>query len=150
SDLDVSDDAAISRLFDDLKQSYGKLHVLVHSVAFAPAEELRGEFINTTREGFRMAHDISVYSLIALSRAAAPLMADGGSIMTMTYYGAEKVVPKYNVMAVAEAAVGCHRRYAAHQLRSKKDSSQRHFSRADQNPCRPWNCWTGRDAEIPC
>jgi len=117
---DVSRDEDIARVFDQLKNRYGKLHVLVHSVAFAPAEELRGEFINTTREGFRIAHDVSVYSLIAVSRAAAPLMEDGGSIMTMTYYGAEKVVPHYNVMAVAKAALECTVRYLASDLGPKK------------------------------
>jgi enoyl-[acyl-carrier protein] reductase I len=117
---DVSRDEDIDRLFVQLKEKYGKLDVLVHSVAFAPAEELRGEFINTTREGFRIAHDVSVYSLIAVSRAAAPLMTDGGSIMTMTYYGAEKVVPKYNVMAVAKAALECTVRYLASDLGPKK------------------------------
>jgi enoyl-[acyl-carrier protein] reductase I len=117
---DVSRDEDIERLFAQIKERYGKLDVLVHSVAFAPAEELRGEFINTTREGFRIAHDISVYSLIALSRAAALLMPDGGSIMTMTYYGAEKVVPKYNVMAVAKAALECTVRYLASDLGPKK------------------------------
>ena len=117
---DVSRDEDIARVFDQLKDRYGKLHVLVHSVAFAPAEELRGEFINTTREGFRIAHDVSVYSLIAVSRAAAPLMTDGGSIMTMTYYGAEKVVPNYNVMAVAKAALECTVRYLASDLGPKK------------------------------
>jgi enoyl-[acyl-carrier protein] reductase I len=117
---DVSRDEDIDRLFAQLTEKYGKLDILVHSVAFAPAEELRGEFINTTREGFRMAHDISVYSLIAVSRAAAPLMTDGGSIMTMTYYGAEKVVPKYNVMAVAKAALECTVRYLASDLGPKK------------------------------
>jgi enoyl-[acyl-carrier protein] reductase I len=117
---DVSRDEDIDRLFAQLKEKYGKLDVLVHSVAFAPAEELRGEFINTTREGFRIAHDISVYSLIAVSRAAAPLMTDGGSIVTMTYYGAEKVVPKYNVMAVAKAALECTVRYLASDLGPKK------------------------------
>src|SRR6266478_406846 len=95
---DVSDDAAIERLFGELKERYGKLHALVHSVAFAPADELKGEFVNTTREGFRIAHDVSVYSLIALSRAAASLMTAGGGILTMTYYGSTKVVPHYNVM----------------------------------------------------
>src|SRR5512142_2159110 len=75
---DVSKDEEIDRLFGQLKEKYGKLDVLVHSVAYAPAEELRGEFINTTREGFRIAHDVSVYSLIAVSRAAASLMNDGG------------------------------------------------------------------------
>jgi enoyl-[acyl-carrier protein] reductase I len=117
---DVSRDEDIDRLFALLKEKYGKLDVVVHSVAYAPAEELRGEFINTTREGFRIAHDVSVYSLIAVSRAAAPLMTDGGSIMTMSYYGAEKVVPKYNVMAVAKAALECTVRYLASDLGPKK------------------------------
>jgi enoyl-[acyl-carrier protein] reductase I len=117
---DVSNDAEIERLFAKLKERYGKLHVLVHSVAFAPAEDLKGEFINTSREGFRLAHDVSVYSLIAVARAAAPLMEDGGSIMTMTYYGAEKVVPHYNVMAVAKAALECTVRYLAYDLGKKR------------------------------
>jgi enoyl-[acyl-carrier protein] reductase I len=117
---DVSKDEEIDQLFAKLKERYGKLHGLVHSVAFAPASELTGEFINTTREGFRIAHDVSVYSLIAVSRAAAPLMEDGGSILTMTYYGAEKVVPHYNVMAVAKAALECSVRYLAYDLGKKK------------------------------
>jgi enoyl-[acyl-carrier protein] reductase I len=117
---DVSSDADIEKLFTTLREKYGKLHVLVHSVAFAPADELKNDFINTTREGFRIAHDVSVYSLIAVSRAAAPLMTDGGSIITMTYYGAEKVVPHYNVMAVAKAALECTVRYLAYDLGPKK------------------------------
>ena len=117
---DVSNDDAVDRLFSKLKEQYGKLHVLVHSVAFAPAEELKGDFVNTTREGFRIAHDVSVYSLIALARAAAPLMEDGGSIITMTYYGAEKVVPHYNVMGVAKAALECTVRYLAYDLGKRK------------------------------
>jgi enoyl-[acyl-carrier protein] reductase I len=117
---DVSNDAEIDNLFVQLKERYGKLHVLVHSVAFAPASELTGEFVNTTREGFRIAHDVSVYSLIAVSRAAAPLMDDGGSIITMSYFGAEKVVPHYNVMAVAKAALECTVRYLAYDLGKKK------------------------------
>ena len=117
---DVSDDAQIDRLFAKLKERYGKLHILVHSVAFAPAEELKGEFLNTTREGFRVAHDVSVYSLITLARAAAPLMEDGGSIITMTYYGAEKVVPHYNVMGVAKASLECTVRYLAYDLGKRK------------------------------
>jgi enoyl-[acyl-carrier protein] reductase I len=117
---DVSKDEEIDLLFVKLKERYGKLNVLVHSVAFAPAEELKGDFSNTTREGFRMAHDVSVYSLIAVSRAAAPLMEDGGSIITMTYYGAEKVVPHYNVMGVAKAALECTVRYLAQDLGRKK------------------------------
>src|SRR5205809_6581374 len=110
---DVSNDNEIEALFGKLKERYDKLNVLVHSVAFAPADELKGEFLDTTREGFRVAHDVSVYSLIAVSRAAAPLMEDGGSIITMTYYGAEKVVPHYNVMGVAKASLECTVRYLA-------------------------------------
>jgi enoyl-[acyl-carrier protein] reductase I len=117
---DVSNDAEIDQLFTKLKERYGKLHALVHSVAYAPAEELKGDFVNTTREGFRIAHDVSVYSLIAVSRAAAPLMEDGGSIITMTYYGAEKVVPHYNVMGVAKAALECSVRYLASDLGRRK------------------------------
>lgn len=117
---DVSNDAAIAGLFETLKQRYGKLHVLVHSVAFAPAEELKNDFVYTSREGFRMAHDVSVYSLIALSRAAAPLMEDGGSIITMTYYGSTRVVPRYNVMGVAKAALECTVRYLAYDLGKHK------------------------------
>jgi enoyl-[acyl-carrier protein] reductase I len=117
---DVASDLEIERLFTQLKERFGKLHILVHSVAFAPAEELKGDFVNTTREGFRIAHDVSVYSLIAVSRAAAPLMTDGGSILTMTYYGAEKVVPHYNVMGVAKAALECTVRYLAYDLGKHK------------------------------
>ena len=116
---DVSKDEDIAQTFAQLKQRYGKLHVLVHSVAYAPAGELEGEFLNTSREGFRIAHDVSVYSLIAVARAAVPLMPEGGSIITMTYYGAEKVVPHYNVMAVAKAALECTVRYLAFDLGKK-------------------------------
>ncbi|MGH9575999.1 MAG: enoyl-ACP reductase FabI, partial [Terriglobales bacterium] len=113
---DVSSDAEIDRLFGELKSRYGTLHVLVHSVAFAPAEELKREYMYTTREGFRIAHDVSVYSLVAVTRAAAPLMTEGGSILTLTYYGSEKVVPHYNVMGVAKAALEASVRYLAHDL----------------------------------
>src|SRR6202047_2428678 len=117
---DVSRDEEIERLFSQLKQRYGKLHVLVHSVAFAPAEDMKADFLNTSREGFRIAHDVSVYSLIAVARAAAPLMKDGGSVITMTYYGAETVVPHYNVMGVAKAALESTVRYLAYDLGPKK------------------------------
>lgn len=113
---DVAKDEEIAALFEKLKQRYGKLHVLVHSIGFAPTEDLKGEFVNTSREGFRISHDISVYSLIALARAAAPLMEDGGSILTLTYYGAVRVVPRYNVMGVAKAALECTVRYLAYDL----------------------------------
>ncbi|MBI3405515.1 MAG: enoyl-ACP reductase [Acidobacteria bacterium] len=113
---DVSKDEEITQLFGALKTKYGKLDALVHSIAFAPGDDMKGEFLDTSREGFRIAHDVSVYSLVALSRAAAPLMTEGGSILTMTYYGAEKVVPHYNVMGVAKAALECTVRYLANDL----------------------------------
>ena len=116
---DVSNDDEIETLFAALKAKYGKLDILVHAVAFAPAAELRGEFIDTTREGFRIAHDVSVYSLIAVTRAAAPLMTEGGSILTLSFYAAEKVVPHYNVMAVAKAALESTVRYLAFNLGSR-------------------------------
>jgi enoyl-[acyl-carrier protein] reductase I len=113
---DVSSDAEIEKLFAELQSRYGRLDTLVHSVAHALAEELKGDFLNTSREGFKMAHEISVYSLIALSRAAAPMMTNGGSIMTMTYFGAEKVMPNYNIMGVAKASLECSVRYLAYSL----------------------------------
>ena len=113
---DVSNDAEIDQVFTQLKERYGKIHVLVHSIAFAPAPDLKGDFLQTTRDGFRIAHDVSVYSLIALSRAAAPLMTEGGSIITMSYFGAEKVVPHYKVMGVAKAALEATVRYLAADL----------------------------------
>jgi enoyl-[acyl-carrier protein] reductase I len=116
---DVTSDAEIAKLFEQLKARYGALDGLVHSVAFAPADDMKGEFLNTTREGFRIAHDVSVYSLIAVARAAAPLMTNGSGIVTLTYYGAEKVVPKYNVMGVAKAALEATVRYLANDLGPK-------------------------------
>ena len=117
---DVTSDAEIDRSFDELKSRYGTVHTLVHSIAFAPAHEIHNDFLETTREGFRVAHDISVYSLIALARAAAPLMTDGGSIMTLSYYGSEKVFPNYNVMGVAKAALEATVRYLAASLGPRK------------------------------
>src|SRR5258707_2716664 len=113
---DVSNDAEIDRLFSQLKERYGRLDALAHCIAYAPAEDMKGDFLNTTREGFRIAHDVSVYSLIAVSRAAAPLMTEGGSVITLTYFGAEKVVPGYNVMGVAKAALEATVRYLAADL----------------------------------
>jgi enoyl-[acyl-carrier protein] reductase I len=113
---DVTQDDQIAAVFDAVRQKYGKLHLLLHSVAFAPREALEGRFLDTSREAFRIAHDVSAYSLVALARAAAPLMSDGGSVIAMTYYGAEKVVPHYNVMGVAKAALEACTRYLAHDL----------------------------------
>jgi enoyl-[acyl-carrier protein] reductase I len=116
---DVSVDSEIDSLFEALKEKYGKLDILVHAVAFAPAADLHAEFVNTSREGFRVALDVSVYSFIAVTRAAAPLMTEGGSVMTLTYYASEKVVPKYNLMAVAKAGLECTTRYLAWNLGPK-------------------------------
>ena len=116
---DLTKDDEIARLFDELKSKYGVLHAVVHSVGFAPPDELKNPFLMTTREGFRIAHDISVYSLIAVARGAAPLMTEGGGIVTLTYYGSEKVVPNYNVMGDAKAALEASVRYLANDLGPK-------------------------------
>ena len=117
---DVTKGEEIARVFKAVGEKFGQLHLLLHSVAFAPKEALEGEFVNTSREAFRIAHDVSAYSLVALARAAAPLMTDGGSILAMSYYGAEKVVPHYNVMGVAKAALEASTRYLAYDLGRKK------------------------------
>jgi enoyl-[acyl-carrier protein] reductase I len=116
---DVSVDAEIDSLFATLKETYGTIHILVHAVAFAPPDAIKNDFLLTTREAFRIAHDVSAYSLIAVSRAAVPLMTEGGSILTLTYYGSTKVFPNYNVMGVAKAALEATVRYLAASLGSK-------------------------------
>jgi enoyl-[acyl-carrier protein] reductase I len=113
---DLSVDAEIDSLFTTLKDTYGKLNILVHAVAYAPADEIKNDFILTSREGFRIAHDVSSYTLIAVSRAAVPLMTEGGSIMTLTYYGSTKVFPNYNVMGLAKASLEACVRYLAASL----------------------------------
>jgi enoyl-[acyl-carrier protein] reductase I len=113
---DVSDDEQISALMQAVAADVGQLDFLVHSVAFAPREELEGDFVNTSRQGFEMALDVSVYSLIGLTRAALPIMREGGSIITLTYLGGKRVVPRYNVMGVAKAALESTVRYLAHDL----------------------------------
>lgn len=117
---DVTRDDQIAAVFAAVAQKYGKLHLLLHSVAFAPRDALEGEFVNTSREAFRIAQDVSAYSLVALARAARPLMTDGGSIIGMSYYGAEKVVPHYNVMGVAKASLEACTRYLAYNLGPQK------------------------------
>jgi len=117
---DVTKDEEIAGVFKAVGEKFGKLHLLLHSVAFAPKDALEGEFVNTSREAFRVAHDVSAYSLVALARGAAPLMTEGGSIVAMTYYGSEKVVPHYNVMGVAKAALEAGTRYLAYDLGPKK------------------------------
>jgi enoyl-[acyl-carrier protein] reductase I len=116
---DLTNDSEIGQLFAQLKERYGRLDALAHCVAYAPAEDMKGDFLNTTREGFRIAHDVSVYSLIAVTRAAAPLMTEGGSVITLSYFGAEKVVPGYNVMGVAKASLEATVRYLANSLGPK-------------------------------
>lgn len=115
-ECDVTDDGAIDALFEKVQERFGTIDFLVHSIAFAPREELGGRFVETSRDGFRMALDISCYSLVALARRAVPLMPNGGSMMAMTYYGAEKVTPNYNVMGVAKAALEATVRYLAWDL----------------------------------
>ena len=117
---DVTRDEEIAGALAAIGKKFGKLNMLLHSVAFAPREALDGTFLNTSREAFRVAHDVSAYSLIALAREAAPLMTDGGSILAMTYYGSQKVVPKYNVMGVAKAALEASTRYLAYDLGPRK------------------------------
>ena len=109
----------IAAMMASVEADLGKLDFLIHSVAYAPREELTGEFVNTTRQGFATALDISAYSLVAVSRAAMPLLSkaeEGGSIVTLSYLGAERVVPHYNVMGVAKAALEASVRYLAHDL----------------------------------
>ena len=113
---DVSSDDEIDAVFEKAAAHFGQIDILIHSVAYAPREELMGRFLDTSREGFAQALDISAYSLIALARRAVPLMADGGSILCMTYYGAEKVIPHYNTMGVAKAALEATTRYLAADL----------------------------------
>jgi enoyl-[acyl-carrier protein] reductase I len=113
---DVTDDAQVAEAFASIRQAWGGLDVLIHSLAFARREELTGPFVQTSREGFRTALEISTYSLVHLAREATALMPDGGSILTMTYYGSEKVVPHYNVMGVAKAGLEASVRYLAADL----------------------------------
>jgi enoyl-[acyl-carrier protein] reductase I len=114
---DVTDDASMDAAFAAVKAKWGKIDFLVHSIAFAGKEELQGSMVaNTTREGFRRALDISVYSFIDCSRRASEIMPDGGAIVCMTYLGAERTVPSYNVMGVAKAALEASTRYAARDL----------------------------------
>ncbi len=113
---DVTDQASVDAAFEAVEKRYGRLDYLIHSIAFAPKEALEGEFVTTTREAFRTALEVSAFSLTQVSLAASRLMTDGGSIVTMSYYGAEKVVQSYNVMGVAKAALESSVRYLAADL----------------------------------
>ena len=103
-------------MFAKVKERYGKIDVLVHSVAFANREDMGGRFIDVSRDGFKLALDISAYSLIAMAKRAEPLMTEGGSILSLSYYAAEKVMPKYHVMAVAKAALETITKYLANDM----------------------------------
>lgn len=113
---DVTDDAQIDKVFEAAAEQLGNIDILVHSVAFAPREELGGQFIDTTRDGFRLTMEVSVYSFLALARRASKLMPNGGSMVTMTFYASEKVFPNYNVMAIAKAGLEATTRYLANDL----------------------------------
>jgi enoyl-[acyl-carrier protein] reductase I len=117
-ECDVSDDASIDRAFAEIGERAGGLDVMAHSIAFAPAETFEGRFIDTSRAAFLTALDVSAYSMIAMARAAEPLMAarGGGAMVTMTYMASERAFPKYNVMAAAKAALECSVRYLAYEL----------------------------------
>jgi enoyl-[acyl-carrier protein] reductase I len=117
---DVSSDEEIKSFFEKVRGETDHVDLMLHSLAFAPKEALEGDFLSTTREAFRTAHDISAYSLVALAREAAPMMTNGGSIVAMTYYGSKKVVPHYNVMGVAKASLEASTRYLAYDLGPKK------------------------------
>ena len=113
---DVSKDENVAAVAGKAARTFGQIDILVHSIAFANRDELTGPFYNTSREGFRLAMDVSVYSFVALARAFQPLMRAGGAMLCMTYYGAEKVVPRYNVMGVAKAALEAAARYLANDF----------------------------------
>jgi enoyl-[acyl-carrier protein] reductase I len=113
---DVTDLDSIDAVFAELEAKWGKLDFVVHAIAFSDKDELTGRYVETTRENFNRTMDISVYSLTAVAKRAEPLMVDGGSILTLTYYGAEKVMPHYNVMGVAKAALEASVRYLAVDL----------------------------------
>lgn len=113
---DVSSDKELDDLFAEIKEKYGVLHGVVHAIAFAKSEDLQDTFVNTSRDGFHAAMDISAYSLLAVSKRAKELMTEGGSIVTLTYRGSEKVYPGYNIMGVAKAALEASVRYIAYEL----------------------------------
>lgn len=113
---DVTNEDEVTKVFDELKKTWGKIDFLVHAIGFSDKEELKGKYLATSKKNFLNTLDISCYSLTSVARAAAPLMTEGGSILTLTYYGSEKVMPHYNVMGVAKAALEASVRYLAVDL----------------------------------
>ncbi len=116
---DAGSDEDIAALFDEVKKQWGDFDILVHAMAFANKDELKGEFIETSRDGFKLAMDISAYSLVGICREAYPLMNEGGSVITLTYLGSERVIKNYNVMGVAKAALETSVKYLAPDLGSR-------------------------------
>ncbi len=119
-DCDVSDQGSIDAAFDELKTKWDSIDFIVHAIAFSDKEQLKGRYVDTTPENFRMTMDISCYSFTAVANRAEKMMAEGGSMLTLTYYGAEKVMPHYNVMGVAKAALEASVRYLAEDLGKQK------------------------------
>ena len=117
---DVSSDESIAEFYANVRRQTDRVDFVLHSVAFAPREALEGDFLSTSRDAFRTSHDVSAYSLVALARESAPLMTAGGSIISMTYHGSTKVVPRYNVMGVAKASLEAAARYLAYDLGKQK------------------------------
>jgi enoyl-[acyl-carrier protein] reductase I len=117
---DVTNDSDITEFFQHVRNHTDRIDLMLHSVAFAPREALEGDFLSTSREAFLLAHNVSAYSLVVLAREASSLMTNGGSIIAMTYYGSEKVVPHYNVMGVAKASLEASTRYLAYDLGPRK------------------------------
>jgi len=115
-ECDVTDMTSLDNTFETLKERWGELDFVVHAIAYSDKEELKGKYIDTSRENFNMTMDISCFSFTAVCQRAAPLMKSGGSLITLTYYGAEKVIPHYNVMGVAKAALEASVRYLAEDL----------------------------------
>ena len=116
AECDVADASSVDALFEEIKQRWGKLDFIVHAIGFSDKSELRGRYVDTSLDNFRMTMDISVYSFTAVAQRAEKLMTDGGSMLTLTYYGAEQVMPHYNVMGVAKAALEASVMYLAEDL----------------------------------
>ena len=119
AECDVSDNQSIDNVFDIIKKKWGKLDFLVHAIGFSDKNELRGRYVDTSKENFSKTMNISVFSFTSVAQRAEKLMTDGGSLLTLTYYGAEKVLPHYNVMGVAKAALECSVKYMAADLGKK-------------------------------
>ena len=131
--LNVQDDDQIQATFDTVGNKWGQLDILIHCLAFASKDDLSGDFSNTSRAGFNLALDISAYSLIKLAGVAKPLMTNGGSIVTLTYFGGVKVIPNYNVMGIAKAALEMNVRYLASEMGSQNIRVNADFGRADSD-----------------